>query len=831
MNNIENDKLHTISNIRFTCREIDILACLLHNRKEKKIAEILSISPRTVETHIANIKMKLSGCSKEQIIDFLEISDRITDLKNTYSKLLIQKLFQQTLKDIRDLIKFKKYNCCVINQTQDKNHQLLIEKNLKDAGVVISEANNSSIDIYIQDEELIFYPNLSKKTIYISFKIENPTKKHTTQEHINFVNEADYELNILNILLKITGESKIHQIIDNFKRESQNINDGFFSSNNYDKNPIDKPLHTKQKLMFVGVMSLILGIIIMALIYTVSNKKPSITRITSSDEVTLQDDFYLERTSILRKMDNLLSTPDSINTIALVGISGSGKTTLAQQYANSQDSSIVWKINAETPENTVISLECLAYALCNNETDKADFYEIQKITNPLKKEYMLFSFLKSKALNYKNWILIYDNVTNFSDIQKYLPYTVKAWGQGKVIITTTNSNIANSNYFSHDNVVHISQLNDSESLELFNTILEINKANRTKDQQNTIKFLKSIPPFPLDIKQAAYYIKNTGVEYDTYLKYIKSKDQSFNNAQESILGTFTNYTKTRHHIIGLSLKNIIDSHKDSNELLLLCSLVNSKNIPKSLLIAHKGDIAAHNFISEMRKFSLINEAEDNEYTKSVFSIHDSIQSIIFDYLYKTVPTEYYDDIVPSLENFMERRVILHNKNIKEIQELSNHLESLLEHEHLFSAESFFNIRNILGNYYYETFGDIPKAKSLLEHARMVALQQDKSVRINLAKNSLYLGNIHSELGHYQEAEKLLQEAMLFFDNHCSECQNDYKAWALVCNGVNYTRMGQFKKAETLLLKSLELHKKLYGPEHILTLLVLTALEKNKHSPS
>lgn len=94
-----------------------------------------------------------------------------------------------------------------------------------------------------------------------------------------------------------------------------------------------------------------------------------------------------------------------------------------------------------------------------------------------------------------------------------------------------------------------------------------------------------------------------------------------------------------------------------------------------------------------------------------------------------------------------------------------------------------------------------------------------------------MGNIHSELGHYQEAEKLLQEAMLFFDNHCSECQNDYKAWALVCNGVNYTRMGQFKKAETLLLRSLELHKKFYGPEHILTLLVLTALEKNKHSPS
>ena len=43
---------------------------------------------------------------------------------------------------------------------------------------------------------------------------------------------------------------------------------------------------------------------------------------------------------------------------------------------------------------------------------------------------------------------------------------------------------------------------------------------------------------------------------------------------------------------------------------------------------------------------------------------------------------------------------------------------------------------------------------MLEHARMVALEYDKSPRINLAKNSLYLGEIYKELGSFQEAEKL-----------------------------------------------------------------------------
>ena len=63
-------QLSEISNTSFTKREIDVLSCLLHNRGEKKIAEILSISHRTVETHISNIKMKLSGRSRDQIIDF-----------------------------------------------------------------------------------------------------------------------------------------------------------------------------------------------------------------------------------------------------------------------------------------------------------------------------------------------------------------------------------------------------------------------------------------------------------------------------------------------------------------------------------------------------------------------------------------------------------------------------------------------------------------------------------------------------------------------------------------------------------------------------------------
>ena len=52
--------LNQINGIKFTYREIDIITCILHNRGEKKIAALLSISPRTVNTHVHNITLKIS---------------------------------------------------------------------------------------------------------------------------------------------------------------------------------------------------------------------------------------------------------------------------------------------------------------------------------------------------------------------------------------------------------------------------------------------------------------------------------------------------------------------------------------------------------------------------------------------------------------------------------------------------------------------------------------------------------------------------------------------------------------------------------------------------
>ena len=91
---IYNKCLQEIAGIYFTAREIDIIACMLNKRSTKKIASMLCISPRTVETHIHNIMIKIGINSKDRIVDFIEKSGKLRYVRQYYLGVLTQKLFE-----------------------------------------------------------------------------------------------------------------------------------------------------------------------------------------------------------------------------------------------------------------------------------------------------------------------------------------------------------------------------------------------------------------------------------------------------------------------------------------------------------------------------------------------------------------------------------------------------------------------------------------------------------------------------------------------------------------------------------------------------------------
>jgi len=151
--------LETINGVDFTHREIDIIACILSGKTAKKVALFLSISHKTVENHIRNIMIKLGCRAQENIIDFIEKYNKFNLIKNHYSKLLVQFLFETELKKIAaNPLSKKSINCLIVCGTENKEYMAFVSQfthHLKISG--IKPLVKSLKDYYIAPPEVINY--------------------------------------------------------------------------------------------------------------------------------------------------------------------------------------------------------------------------------------------------------------------------------------------------------------------------------------------------------------------------------------------------------------------------------------------------------------------------------------------------------------------------------------------------------------------------------------------------------------------------------------------------------------------------------------------------
>ncbi|MBW8308740.1 MAG: tetratricopeptide repeat protein [Candidatus Paracaedibacteraceae bacterium] len=901
-------QLYTINGIKFSQREIDIMACLLNGRTPKGIASFLSISPRTIETHIRSIMLKSDCHSREGIINFIEKTPQASLLRKHYFNLVSDVTFKQKLLEIAKLrpqsspliyLIFKQESTASLVLAQE------LEKHLKLAGIACSliyyKKGNPFSSLISPDDShlnkhfliidphdwlispeaplpeenslLSFINHLTEKAEHILFlALTNATDLSLPIEgekiiSINFIDQQKYYDSVFEILRKTITHPKLEplicQINEQYISAANDYPPAVDSSKTEEKPPLVdnklpkyrlKKFH-KTCLGIAAFISIIIGIIW-------AEKKGLQAAFLSSTQAVRSDLFIpteatlLCRPELLLQIEKSLNKKQAIQVVALIGVGGAGKTTLARQYARKQQVSVTWEINAESKENLINSFERLAHALAKTNTERKYLQEIEEIKRVSEREQKLFSFIKERLRAYPNWILIYNDVNNFPQIQNYVPHDQTIWGKGKVILTTRDSNISNNGYI--DNTIQIGELTLNEKLGLFIKIMKNKDLNQfiSHQKEQAQIFLSKLPSFPLDISIAAYYLKSTQVSYEKYLEYLKNYDTEFASTQENILKGANNYSRSRYSIIALSLKSLIETNKDFEELLLFISLLNTQDIPKPLLDAHKGEVVVDNFIYNLKKYSLLTDSSSNsQYSFPTLSAHKSTQEISLIYLIKTLHLNKNPHSLQAISTTLEKYIetIISEEDFSKMKLLASHSEVFLSHSigidnnlraalkgklgiiyfylgdynksHKILEESLTNLDRIapenqfrlahilthLGMV-YRKFGNYEKAKNLLETSIQLYRTHSPQRKIEIAQSLRYLGMIHKSLGNYEKAKELFKESLLIHKTHFSENHRGF-AWSLGSLGSVYRKLGQYEKARDLLEQSLAVYKKNFPKNH------------------
>lgn len=446
--------LYKINEVNFTFREIDVIACILHNRSDKKIASILLVSPRTVNSHVYNIMGKLCCNSKDQIIDFIEKSEAYLWMKTYYMHLLVRNIFKKQLIQIAKTINLKtvyvKYDKKQKIELDEKFYQS-IEQHLNLANIKLIEdddLDNSKIDISSVSDE-------NQSDLMIDF---------------TNISQEGYYHDIFTVLQKLLPLSQSSAVIKEFDDQYQiikNNNDGI--KNNIKNNSlyfIKKLFHQKYSVV-LGIVFVLFSLAVIFFVQLIldhfslihkdiqafgelklgaepSSKNKTSLSLVDNDNIDAdianminfeikqkRDSNYIERKlesgkNIFEEFDYILEHYDNV---LVTAPGGSGKSSCVLEYAYRMqeknkkviffDSDSIDKINQRYKELAVdlgINISALDQA-------------------------MIIRQVNGKLRVCQDLIFIFDNSRDYADVEKYISQLPKGI---KYIITSRNSNLVNN---------------------------------------------------------------------------------------------------------------------------------------------------------------------------------------------------------------------------------------------------------------------------------------------------------------------------------------------------------------------------------------------------
>ncbi|NQY42930.1 MAG: tetratricopeptide repeat protein [Legionellales bacterium] len=602
------------------------------------IGSILGSSPKTINTHIDNIKRKIKATSKKEISSFIAKYKKITKLKQYFNKRYLDYQYEKSAKVISHTLSILNITCFynvspkLINNPETnsicKSFELLnikmeesnslqkmidycVSSNMQRLGLLLTNdigeieyfkkymgnARNNIIficfdknnDAKLKDSSVLFY-DVEKKKDFYHFIIKYLIKNYSEIDRIN--KELDV-LGSIDIAISFETESGI----DNHKDTDEQL----------PNNSLQKDISQNFWFLSISLAILMFGwyiylqpIVNFSLFSANSKDIHGKANTILAYNLPSRNINFIGRENAISQIKNNLNK-HSIGTVtqAIVGSGGIGKTQLLNEYAyrsiEDKEYDTVLCVNSSTSSNIDSSYSEFAKKL-GIEVVNLDSVSIRKIVH----EKLLGNYKRNKIL------FILDNVSQKKDIQIYL------------------KNINNQfpvNVVKHVLISSRSQSWTDYSLELDEFTKEeaiafVKQHLSNEKEQNIKKLIKLLSYYPLALGQAVGYIRQRSNISD-YLELYNNKKRKY---LDIIPEETEDYKQTLWSILTISLEKL---SKEAKEILFISSYLASEDIKWKIFNFLPAEKRA-DAIKELREHSLITVSDD----RSSFKIHALLQEAL-----------------------------------------------------------------------------------------------------------------------------------------------------------------------------------------------------------
>lgn len=834
------DNLQTIDSFSFTIRQIDVIACVVCNRGDKKIAHLCSISPKTVNTHIYNILLILGYNNREQIIDFVEKSGKMHQIRQYYTYILADNIFIEYLQKLIPYVESTKKKFYI-----DNIANLESEEEIRILNQLISDFKIIGLELDIRKNfdnlftlEILKKNNIKKQIhglelsrVYLIFD-KTIDLIYLENNIVDFRDEDLYHISALTLASMIVDRSISPKILSEFQRKYIAI----LNSSNNSVAKVNKCLrdniwssikrivfYNRKGLMAIAIIFVLLPsayfFIRKQMIYDanyVSMNKKNIEFSNISWNTPYIPEYIIQRNDIHKKIIEKLESNKGLNNLNLIGLSGLGgvgKTYIALYtiYHTSKDYSFKGWFTAD-----------------NQDSIKSDYIKLGSdlgLFSGDEKEKEKIRIVKQWLNTQDSILLIFDNVPTMDVIEEYLPI------KGDIVITSRNTKLIG--------LIEVDVMGEQESIKLLKTIVD--DCGTEEEYRNLVIALGYLP---LAIVQAGSFIKESEITISKYA-------QIYETEQNSLLFKNVMPILDKHEPAYVTWSIIIGKIKESDqtgkaiELLKLCSLCNFVNIPKAFLIEYlygkvdnKTELQFCDLVIFLKQYSLIKITTEylsmhhlvQDYIK--YNITDQSRNLFLNKILSTIHSIYplgkdrledynmVKELLPHIQSFVNNSYdyseYCANQFIRYLADIKYMMADYSGAKFLFKkslVQRSIN-NNLIDNTYikialvktYMMLGEYQGVEQLIEE-----LQGEVSDVVKVQYNLLdYLGTAYLELGRYSEAEKVFLTSLNLKEYIYKTQEHINSAFSLKYLAKLYVSSGQYVKGKKCAEKALEIEHKYYG---------------------